>query len=490
MKPWTLASLAVVALDITGCAVGPPYRQPQSPTPEQWSMAGARGTIEASVKDDSWWTTFQDPELVSLIGRAVLANEDLQLAAARVDEARAGAGLTRSALAPQVAADVSATRTRQRVFSVSKSDAGQTAVTIAPVELNTLEGRFDASWELDVFGRVRRQLAAAGAEIAASDEDRRDVLVTVMGDVARFYAELRGAQRRIDIARENVRTAQDATALTEVRRRAGLVTDLDVARAQAQVESTQAAIPPLEVAEAAATHRLSVLVGQPPAELRTELGRVAPLPSVPPDVPVGWPSELLRRRPDIRRAEAQLMAATARVGMAKADYFPRFTLFGTAGRQATELHEFRLQLGNVFSVGPAVSIPIFSGGRIRSNVAVQEARVRESLAIYQSTVLRSFEETENALVSFVREQDRRDRVDAQVKQNQLALDLATAQYTAGLADFLSVLDAERTVAVSQDLLAQSQTAIMIDLVALYKALGGRWMTLKVDPDAHKPSMSF
>jgi NodT family efflux transporter outer membrane factor (OMF) lipoprotein len=351
-------------------------------------------------------------------------------------------------------------------------------VTIVPVEINNFEGQFDASWELDVFGRVRRHLAAARADIAASEEDRRDLLVTVLGDVARFYAELRGIQRRIDIAHENVRTAQDARALTGARRRAGLATDLDVARAQAEVEATQAAIPPLEAAEAAAMHRLSVLLGHAPAELRTELGRVAPLPLVPPDVPVGLPSELLRRRPDIRRAEAQLMAATARVGMAKADYFPRFTLIGTAGRQATQLHDLRLGFANVFSIGPTISIPIFTGGRIRSNVAVQQARVRESLAIYQSTVLRSFEEMENALVRFAREQDRRDRVDAQGNQNQLALDLATALYTAGLTDFLSVLDAERTVFASQDLLAQSQTAIVTDLVALYKALGGRWMTVK------------
>ncbi|HKF57312.1 MAG TPA: TolC family protein, partial [Blastocatellia bacterium] len=214
--------------------------------------------------------------------------------------------------------------------------------------------------------------------------------------------------------------------------------------------------------------------GQQPGALDRELSSKAPLPVLPPDVPAGLPSDLLTRRPDIQSAEAQLWAATARVGAAKADYFPTFTLLGSAGRQAAQLHDLTLGLGNFFAAGPSISVPVFTGGRIRSNVAVQNARVKQAFAAYQQTVLTSLEETENALVNYADEQSRRDHLEATVRASQDALSLASDQYRAGLTDFLTVLDSERTLFANQDLLAQSQTALVVDLVTLYKALGGGW----------------
>jgi NodT family efflux transporter outer membrane factor (OMF) lipoprotein len=253
-----------------------------------------------------------------------------------------------------------------------------------------------------------------------------------------------------------------------------LVTQLDVSRAVAELETTKAVVPSLRSAIAASIHRISVLVAQEPGALQRELEASAPVPVVPPEVPVGLPSDLLKRRPDVRRADDEIAAGAANVKAARADYFPRFTLLGSAGRQATQLHDLSLSLGNFFAAGPAISLPIFTGGRIRSNVAVQNARWKQTQILYQSTVLSSLEETENALVNYSQEQERRDRLQAAVSQNQTALELSRELYTSGLGDFLAVLDAQRQLYGNEDLLAQSQIAVTTNLIALYKALGGGW----------------
>jgi NodT family efflux transporter outer membrane factor (OMF) lipoprotein len=295
-----------------------------------------------------------------------------------------------------------------------------------------------------------------------------------LGDVGRVYAQLRGFQRRLEIANKNIKTQQDTLDLTSARAKAGLATELDVSRAAAQLESTKAVVPTLLSGIDISIHRLSVLLGQEPGALRSELEKTSPIPSAGPEVDVGLPSDLLKRRPDIRRSEAQLAAATARIGEAKADLFPRFVLTGTAGRQATQLHDLTLGAGNFFSAGPGISLPLFTGGRIRSNIAVQTSRQREALIGYQSTVLNALEEVENALVSYSQEQERRDRLNEAVSHSQLAVDLATEQYKAGLVDFLSVLDAQRDLYANEDQLVQSQTTVTTNLAGLYRALGGGW----------------
>jgi multidrug efflux system outer membrane protein len=356
----------------------------------------------------------------------------------------------------------------------SSADPNARPNLISPFETNSFQGNLSASWELDVFGGTRRGVQAATADVAAAQENRRDVLVILLGDVGRVYAQLRGFQRRLEIANKNIKTQQDTLDLTAARAKAGLATELDVSRAAAQLESTKASVPTLLSGIDVSIHRLSVLLGEEPGALHSELEKTRPIPSAGPDVQVGLPSDLLKRRPDIRRAEAQVAAATARIGEAKRDLFPRFVLTGTAGRQATQLHDLTLGAGNFYGVGPGISLPLFTGGRIRSNIAVQSSRQRAALISYQSTILNSLEEVQNALVTYAQEQERRDRLNEAVQHSQLAVDLATEQYRAGLVDFLSVLEAQRELYANEDQLVQSQTSVTTNLVGLYRALGGGW----------------
>ena len=407
-------------------------------------------------------------------------NLDLKLALERVQEARAASGVARSGYFPSIDADVSATRLRgginQGVIRAVPSSVGPNARAslISPFETNVFQGNLGASWELDVFGGVRRSVQASRADVAAAEENRRDVLVILLGDVGRTYAQLRGFQRRLEIANKNIKTQQETLDLTTARAKAGLATELDVSRAAAQLDSTKAVVPGLLSGVDVSIHRLSVLLGEEPGALRGELEKTNPIPSGGPDVEVGLPSDLLERRPDIRRAEAQVAASTARIGEAKAELFPRFLLTGTAGRQATQLHDLTVGLGNFFSVGPGISLPLFTGGRIRSNIAVQNSRQRQAVITYQSTILNALEEVQNALVNYSQEQERRDRLSQAAEQSQLAVHLATEQYRGGLVDFLSVLEAQRELYASEDELVQSQTDVTVDLISLYRALGGGW----------------
>jgi NodT family efflux transporter outer membrane factor (OMF) lipoprotein len=473
--------MAVVSfLLLAGCAVGPTYKRPQVAVPNQWTVGPARGTSSKLPQTDEWWSSFQDAELNSLIEQAVEGNLNLKIAAERVQEARAARGTVKSSFYPSVQGTASASRFRERAF-VGTGSVTAPRVASVPVEANSFQGGFGASWELDVFGRIRRGSQAATADLAAAEENRRDVLVILLGDVGRAYAQLRGFQRRLEIANKNIQTQQDTLDLTTARAKAGLATELDVSRAAAQLESTKAVVPTFLNTIDVSIHRLGVLLGQEPGALRSELEKTRPLPSAGPDVQVGLPSDLLKRRPDIRRAEAQLAAATARIGEAKADLFPRFVLTGTAGRQATQLHDLTLGAGNFYGVGPGISLPLFTGGRIRSNIAVQTSRQRAALIRYQLTILDSLEEVQNALVNYAQEQERRDRLNQAVQQSQLAVDLAAEQYRAGLVDFLSVLDSQRELYANEDQLALSQTNVTTNLIALYRTLGGGWSVGGVDP---------
>ena len=467
MKRASVLLVSALAIGLAGCAVGPEYRRPSVAVPPQWPGESARGISGgATPPAEQWWKSFHDPELEALISRAAAANLDLQLAAARVAEARVNRGLVRSNGLPQVTAGASVTRERQVIFGLPPGPL--------PFETNLYQGQFDMSWEADVFGRIRRQFQSATADLAAQQEDRRNVLITLLGDVATNYTSVRGSQLRLKIAERNIDIQKETLDLTRALAGAGQATERDVSQAEAQLETTRAAVPQLETDREISLHRLGVLLGGEPSSLAQELAQASPLPVVPAAVPVGLPSQLLERRPDIRRAEAQLTAATARIGEAKADYFPRFSLTGAAGRESTQLHLLALGLGNVFSFGPSVSVPVFTAGRIRANVAVQEARANQAVAVYKSTVLTALEETENALVGYSKEQERRDRLQSVIRADRTALDLARVQYRAGLTDFLTVLDAERVLSENEDQLAESQTAVVTRLVSLYKALGGGW----------------
>jgi NodT family efflux transporter outer membrane factor (OMF) lipoprotein len=413
-----------------------------------------------------WWKQFHDAELDSLVDRAIRNNIDLRVAASRVVEARAIERAQRSTLLPGLSL--------AGAFNRIRGVDGTGRPLLANLETNTVQTGLDASWEADLFGGNRKAVSAAVADSRSAEESRRDVLVTVTGEVARAYAELRGLDRRIAIDQETIRTQAETLRLTQVRAEAGLATELDVARQAALLSSTEAVEPALASARVATVNRLALLLGLQPSALTDELEKPGELPTTPAVVSTGLPSELLSRRPDIRRAQSEVVAASARLGAARSDLFPKFTITGLSGRQATGFGGLTLGGGNFFAVGPAIQLPIFTGGRIRANIAASDARVNESRARYEGTLLTAVEEVENALAAYGREQERRDKLAAAADASRTAVDLARELYSRGLADFLSVLDAQRAQYADEDALAQSQTAIVTDLVALYKSLGGGW----------------
>jgi NodT family efflux transporter outer membrane factor (OMF) lipoprotein len=363
--------------------------------------------------------------------------------------------------------------------SAANGAAGETAGGVKGASLGAIDiyqYGFDSTWELDLWGKVRRSVEAADANVTASAEARRDTLLSSLAEVARDYLQLRGTQERLQIARDNLKTAQQSQELTRERAEGGVTTDLDVANASAQVATFAAQIPPLEQQERQLVNALSLLLGQPPQALTDELATARPVPPVPPLIPVGLPSELARRRPDIRQAEAQLHAATATIGVADANFYPSFTLGGSAGIQALQPWNLFTLASLMYALGPSINIPIFEGGRLKSTLELREQQQKEAAVVYQRTVLNAWHEIDNSLTAYETEQHRRDQLAEAVRQNQRAVSLAQSRYQQGVADFLQVLDAQRSLFATQQSLADSTTAIDTDLVAIYKALGGGWET--------------
>jgi len=473
-----LAGAALALVLFQGCAVGPNYQQPKTAAPAQWSAPKSGGETNLEPSIASWWKSFNDPQLDSLIERAVKTNHDLRIAEARVREARALYRIAASQLWPTLDAGGSYARQRQSQNQPIIGSFPMPPKARVPFENNVYQAGFDASWEIDVFGGNRRAIEAGKAEVAAAEFGRRNVLVTLLGEVARNYVELRGCQRRLEIATNNLKTQQEALALTEDRFKKGLTSDLDVQQAATLLANTRAVIPTLETGIQDYIHRLGVLLGQPPEALRAELSAPAPIPSGPPEVPVGLPSELLRRRPDIQQAERQLAASTARIGVATADLFPKFSLTGLAGDQSTSASDWFAGGSKFWALGPTVQWRIFDAGRIRANIRVQNALQEQALATYEETVLMSFEDVENSLVAYAKEQIRRRSLEDAVTSSRDSLHLANQLYSNGLANFINVLDAERSLYQAEDALVQSDKAVTQNLISLYKALGGGWETLE------------
>lgn len=450
---------------LAGCTVGPDYKAPATTMPSKWVAPTTcpttlpSNTISQPHELISWWKAFKDSQLDRLVDRAIVSNLTVQQAEARIRQARAARGIAESAYWPNVNAD--AAYTRGQVPNNGKQQ-------------NLYKAGFDASWELDVFGQVSRSVESADANIVASVENRRDVLVTLLGDVATNYINLRGTQERIDIARENLALQEHTADVTRRQFAGGFVSGLDVANAEAQVATTRSQIPLLETAARDYIYTLSVLLGTEPGTLVDELTPTAPIPTTPPDVPVGLPSELLRRRPDIRSAEAQLHSATALIGVATADLFPKFSLTGTAGLTGSTLSSMSNFNSRYWSVGPSATWDIFSAGRIQSNIKVQEALRDEQFLGYKQTVLQALKEVDSSLVAYAKEQERRISLADAVTANKKAVDLATRLYENGQVDFLNVLNAQRSLLVVEDAYSSSTSSVATDLVALYKALGGGW----------------
>ena len=455
---------------------GPNHRPLKTDVPPAYHQQTAAGAT-ADPAIGAWWTTLNDPELTALIGRAVKANLDLKIATSRILEARAARQVSRASLLPSVESSNNIDRVRggltQGLFNVNKAQSGGSSL-LSPFETNVVQAGFDASWEMDLAGGRRRALEAATADVASVEEARRDKLVSLLAEVARNYTELRGYQRRLDITNRNIQLQRESLDLTRVRAEAGLGAELDVERQSALLASTRALVPALEAGGTQAIHRLGVLMGEEPGTLLNELSSAKPLPAPPPAVPVGLPADLLQRRPDIREAEAQVAAASARLGIARAELYPKIFLSGASGRQGVSLSALTLGAGNFFSFGPAISLPIFTGGKIRAGIEAQKQRLDQAMTQYRSAVLRSLEEAENALVAYGREKERREHLVAAVESSRQSTMLANELYTQGLSDFLGVLDAQRQQLAAEDDLARSDTAVITNVIALYKALGGGW----------------
>jgi NodT family efflux transporter outer membrane factor (OMF) lipoprotein len=488
--PWaqqvrTLLALLAAGLIVSGCKVGPNYHAPGTEMPKAYSEATSRPTTSPSTMpattrsvadaDQStwvqWWTKFDDRQLDSLITRALAANHELAIARARVQEARAVERIAKSRLYPTL--DISAGFLKTR-----GSEAGFGFPYGFPGDDNNLyQLGFDAAWEIDVFGGIRRTIEAAGAVTGATVNDRRGVQVTLLGEVARNYIGLRALQRRLVVARANLTDQQKTLEVVQRRFKNGLAPNFDLVRAKAQVAATESSIPPLEAGIRQTMYGLAVLLGEQPTALADELEAHAPIPPVPPKVPVGMPSELLRRRPDVMRAERLLAAVTAEQGIATSEFFPHLVLGGTAGIQAR--HEgdlWNASDAGFYSLGPGARWTFFDGGRRWANLDRTKAHVAQAAAAYEGTVLAALRDVESSLTAYSHDQARRETLNTLTVQNQEAVRIAQQEYSNGLIDLLDVLEVQKNLYAAQDALAQSDQSVSSDLVAIYKALGGGWET--------------
>ena len=437
---------------------------------------------EQSAQQPAWWASFNDPTLTSLVERGRSANLDLRVAVLRIEEARAQRDVTAAGYWPTLS--VEGSYSRQRLSETTPTGSlfssfgniqlpGGAGISI-PNPYSQYQLSADASWEIDLFGRIRRAVEAADASVQVSLEDQRALLVSVLADVAQNYIELRGAQSRLLIARENLATVDELLDLTRQRRAAGLTTYIDVSNASAQASATRAALPAFDLQITQSINQLSHLLGREPEALRAELDSAAPVPPVPPEVPIGLPADLARRRPDIREAEANLHAATAQSGVAVANLYPRLTLSATGGFQSeTASRNCSNGPAGLARWDPPLQLPLFDRGRWKT-VQLYDVRAREAAAAYQRAVLKALHEVENAAAAFGADQERRSWLDATVAQNRETLTLSRQRYQSGLANFIDVLDAERTLQQNQLSLVDSTTAVAADLVRLYRALGGGW----------------
>ena len=475
-----------------GCMVGPDYRPPQMRPPSKFLEASTqpsttRPTTQPTELVDlqRWWESFHDPVLNRLIAIGIHSNLDVQLATARVLEARANLQGNVATLFPTV--DSSASYTRNQfskngfgsiggVGSSTGTGATGTAFGLPGTRNNLYQAGFDAGWELDLFGGTRRAIQAAQYTLESQVDVRRNAMITFLSEVARNYMIVRGLQQELAIVNSNVASQNAFLELTRSKFRGGIATDLDVSRQEAQVAATESTIPTIKTQIQQAIHRLGVLLDRNPEELEGELALVGPLPGGPPMVPPGLPSELLRRRPDVRQAERQLAAATANIGVATADLFPKLNLAGSFGWESQQLKSWFNAPSQMWSFGPSLSWRIFDAGQIWANVRVQNARQQEALIKYRQNVLQALSDVEDALVAYQQEQERRNALRRSVAGNERSVELAKHLNQAGVVDFLNVLTAEQNLFVSQDQLSQSDQAVSTNLVALYKALGGGWET--------------
>jgi NodT family efflux transporter outer membrane factor (OMF) lipoprotein len=470
----TYLSVPMLGIGIAGCTVGPNYQSPEiAGAPRRTSLETAdvsSRTVEGEI-DQTWWKTFRDPRLSSLVEKLVAQNLDLKTAAERVVQSVAQRQVAVSQGLPHVEGQSSSTYNRQ-------SPNGTLSLLVpapgAPLEYGLFHDGVTSSWQLDLFGRVRRAVEAADADALAAVENRHGVALAALAELAQSYMQLRGTQNRLEIAKRNLRLSEQNVDLVNTRFGNGVATTLDLAQARAQQATIAATLPPLRTREAELINAVGLLLGYAPRALERELRKPGAIPRVPRRVPVGLPGTLVRRRPDVREAEARLHEATAQTGVAVANFYPDVTLNGAASAESLHLSNLFSPTSAAFSVGPDVSIPIFEGGRLRSTLALRESKQREAAIAFQKTVLRAWQEVDNALTAYAEAQHLRADIARAVAQNQAALQAARQRYSEGALDFLNVNSALGQLLQSENDLADSETQIATDLVNLYRALGGGW----------------
>jgi NodT family efflux transporter outer membrane factor (OMF) lipoprotein len=453
--------------------VGPDYVKPDIEMPDVWH-AKLTGELQSSQANlHTWWQVFNDPVLNSLIGRAKDNNNDLQKAVFRIEESRALRALATGEYWPNIDATGSYSRDRA-------SENGLLPFSNPPqTNLHSAGGK--AAWEIDLFGRIGRSVESQDASYQASIENYRDVLVLLYAEVATNYIELRAVQARLQYARQNVDLQGKTVKLTEERLDAELVPELDVFQAQLNLANTESNIPTLRILENKALNRLANLVGINPGSLDEELSSVSAIPVVSQEIILGIPAELLRQRPDIRKAERLLASQTALIGVATAELYPSLSLNGTFVLEATELGDVSSWGSRKYGFGPSFIWNIFDGNRVQSNIQVQEAKTKQLLADYKQTVLNGIEEVENSMVGYIQELDRKEALQRAVTAADESVRLVEIRYKNNLSDFQNVLDMQRSLAVQQDQLADSRGTVVKNLIGLYSALGGGWDEKQVDP---------
>ena len=462
MKRLTKLAASLLALSAAACTVGPDYTPPRIEAPAAWQ---GKQSAADFAQIQQWWAAFHDAELDSLVKRAIDGNLDVKMAEQRILQARAQKDVAAAGYYPTI------------------SGAGQAAHAHVPNALLNLPGGnnvnffelgFTMSWELDLWGKTRRAEESADASLGASVEDRRAVLVTLLGEVGQSYSALRAAQERLAIARRNLTAEQELVDITRAKQGAGLGSELEVAQSEAQLANVQAVIPQLDTIVAQQGNAIALLLGQEPGALSAELGTAGALPPAPPSLPAALPSDVVRNRPDIREAERRLAAANAQIGVAEAAKYPNLTLNPQAALAAGTIHQLFSSAAGLWAASAGLKGPIFDGGRIDATVRNAAAQTEEARLYYRKTVLTAFREVEDALVAYDSEQRRHQQLVNARDASRRALERATSLYRAGLGDFLNVLDGERNLYSAEDAVAQSEQSLTQQTVLLYKALGAGW----------------
>ena len=463
----SLAGVITLLLLLTGCIkLGPDFVKPKAPLGEKWIDADNPLIKTAQVEKIDWWSVFSDPVLNSLVETGYRQNLSLQIAGIRILESRARLGIAVGSQYPQ----------QQDFFGgYSREElSDNTAVTPVLGGFDFWSTGFDAAWEVDIWGRFRRGVESASADLGVSIANYDDILVSLVAEIASTYVQIRTFERRLEVARENVALQERSRQIADARFQGGAVTELDVSQATALLRDTQSTIPPLQASLDQARNALSILLGRPPAEVRQVLRNRRPIPTAPADVAVGIPAELLRRRPDIRRAELQAAAQSAQIGVARSDLFPAFALVGTIAFEAEDAGKLFNANSVAGSIGPSFRWPILNYGRLKDNVRVQDARFQELIVTYQDTVLQAQREVEDAIVAFLRTQEQAKFLSASVEATKRSVDLSLIQYREGTVLYNEVLDSQQFLLQREDRLASSRGDVTRNLIAVYKALGGGW----------------